>query len=509
MRTRIIAGAVGLALGALTLAVPGQAGVGAGQVVAAGKNPIAGQYVVVLDDSVADVAGTARRLAAGRKVLHVYRHALKGFAVRVTARQAKRIAADPAVASVQQDAQVRASGDVDANVAQAVPAPPSTWWGLNRIDQRLVPPNAAGVYNYLHTAPAVTAYVIDTGIQYSHTQFGGRATFGVDTVGGVAPPGADCHGHGTHVAGTIGGATYGVAKAVKLKAVRVLDCAGSGSFAGVVAGVDWVRANAVKPAVANMSLGGSASLALNIAVNDLIESGVTVAVAAGNSDLDACDFSPASTLAAITVGATGDRFTPAAPITDARADYSNFGPCLDIFAPGSLIRSAWIGSNTASATISGTSMAAPHVAGVAALYLQGQPTAVPSQVRNGIVELATNGVVAGPGVGSPNRMLFSGAAPVLTLNANPEPVLKGGNVVSTGTLSVEGKLLAGRTVEIYFDPSLAGPTVLRGTAVTNASGVYTITRTQSADGSWFARFVGGPLVWPAQSPLDFVNCSNC
>lgn len=499
----------GLCLGTLSVASPGQAAGLEGTVVAAGGKAIAGQYVVVLEDSVSDVAGTAKRLAAGGRVLHTYRHALKGFAAQVSAKQAKRIAADPAVASVQQDAQVRASGDVDVNVAQAVPAPPNAWWGLNRIDQRLVPPNAAGTYNFVPTAPGVTAYVIDTGIQYSHAQFAGRATFGVDTVGGVAPPGADCHGHGTHVSGTIGGSTYGVAKAVKIKSVRVLDCAGSGTFAGVVAGVDWVRGNAVKPAVANMSLGGGASLALNIAVNDLIESGVTTVVAAGNSNLDACDFSPASTLAAITVGATGDRFTPAAPITDARADYSNFGPCLDIFAPGSLIRSAWIGSNTAFATISGTSMASPHVAGVAALYLQGQPTAVPGQVRNGIVELATNGVVAGPGAGSPNRMLFSGGMPSLSLNATPEPVVKGGNVTSTGTLSLAGKALAGRTVQVFFDPSLGGPTVLRGTAVTNASGVYTITRTQSADGSWFARYLGGPLAWPSQSPLDFVNCTNC
>jgi subtilisin family serine protease len=509
LRKRLIAVAVAAALAGTGFAGAPASADPVGYVTPAGKGAIAGQYVVVLDDSVADVSGTAKRLAAGGKLLHVYRHALKGFAARISAAQARKIASDAAVASVQQDSVVRASGDVDVQVAQPVPAPPNTWWGLNRIDQRPVPPNAAGVYNFLPTAGSVTAYVIDTGILYSHAQFGGRATFGVDTVGGVAPPGVDCHGHGTHVSGTIGGSTYGVAKQVKLKSVRVLDCGGSGTFAGVVAGVDWVRANAVRPAVANMSLGGGFNVALNIAVNDLVESGVTVAVAAGNSDLDACDFSPASTLSALTVGATGDRFTPAAPITDARADYSNFGSCLDLFAPGSLIRSAWIGSNTAHNTISGTSMASPHVAGVAALYLSSAPAALPATVRAGLVELATNGVVTNPGAGSPNRMLFSGAAATLTINASPEPVTKGGNVTSVGTLSVAGKLLAGRAVQVWFDPSGSAPAVLRGTAVTNASGIYSLTRTQSFDGAWFARFLGGPLVWPVTSGSDFVDCSNC
>jgi subtilisin family serine protease len=507
---QLAAVALAAAVTATALAVsPATAAGPTGQVTPAGRDAIAGQYVVVLNDSVEDVSGTVRRLAGPGKVLHTYRHALKGAALKVTAAQARKIAADPGVSSVQQDAVVRASGDVDAQVAQAVPAPPSTWWGLNRLDQRPVPPNAAGVYNFLPTAPAVTAYVVDTGILYSHAQFGGRATFGVDTVGGVAPPGTDCHGHGTHVSGTIGGSTYGVAKAVKLKAVRVLDCGGSGTLGGVIAGLDWVKANAVKPAVVNMSLGGGASIALNIATNDLVESGVTVVVAAGNSDLDACDFSPASTLSAITVGATGDRFQPNAPITDARSDYSNFGPCLDIFAPGSLIRSSWIGSNTAFNTISGTSMASPHVAGVAALYLAAAPTALPATVRNGIVELSTPGVVVNPGVGSPNRMVFSGTTASLTINANPEPVTKGGNVTSVGTLSVAGKTLAGRTVQVWFDPVGSAPAVYRGSAVTNGSGAYTKTATQSADGYWFAKFLGGPLVWPVQSGTDFVDCSNC
>jgi subtilisin family serine protease len=480
-----------------------------GQVVPAARTSIAGQYVVVLNDNVADVAATARRLAGKGTLLHTYRAALKGFAVRTTARAAARIAADPDVSSVQQDSVVRASGDVDATVAQAVPAPPDTFWGLNRIDQRTLPPNAAGTYNYYFTGSSTTAYVVDTGINYTHNEFGGRATFGVDTVGGVAPPGSDCHGHGTHVSGTIGGATYGVAKGVKLKAVRVLDCGGSGSTAGVIAGLDWVRANAAKPAVVNMSLGGGFSIAMNIATNDLVESGVTVVVAAGNSAADACNFSPASTLSAITVGATGDRFNPAAPITDQRSDYSNFGSCLDLFAPGSLIKSAWIGSNVATATISGTSMASPHVAGVAALYLSSAPSSLPATVRNYLIDFSTAGVVTNPGAGSPNRLLFSGGAPSLSLNATPEPITKGGNVNSAGTLSVGGKVLAGKTIQIWFDPLGAPVAVLRGTATTSSTGFYSRTLTQDVDGYWFARFAGAPLVAAGQSALDFVDCTNC
>jgi subtilisin family serine protease len=277
----------------------------------------------------------------------------------------------------------------------------------------------------------------------------------------------------------------------------------------VIAGLDWVRANAAKPAVVNMSLGGGFLIALNIATNDLVEAGVTVVVAAGNSADDACNYSPASTLSAMTVGATGDRFNAVAPITDQRADYSNFGPCLDLFAPGSLIKSAWIGSNTASATISGTSMAAPHVAGVAALYLSSVPSALPATVRNYLIDFSTTGVVTDPGAGSPNRLLYSGGAASLTLNATPEPITKGGSVTSAGVLSVGGKALAGRTVQIWFDPAGPPTQVLRGTATTSSTGRYRATITQDVDGSWFARFTGAPLVGSGQSPLDFVDCTNC
>jgi subtilisin family serine protease len=236
--------------------------------------------------------------------------------------------------------------------------------------------------------------VIDTGIMTSHSQFGGRAAVSYDAVGGN---GQDCNGHGTHVAGTIGGSTYGLAKGVKLRAVRVLDCNGSGSNSGVIAGVDWVRTHAVKPAVANMSLGGSASSALDSAVTNAITSGVTFALAAGNSNANACSSSPARVTAAITVGATTSG--------DARASYSNYGTCLDIFAPGSNITSAWTGGGTN--TISGTSMASPHVAGAAALYLAGNPGASPAAVRDALVNRATTNVVGGAGSGSPNRLLYT------------------------------------------------------------------------------------------------------
>ncbi len=242
----------------------------------------------------------------------------------------------------------------------------------------------------------MTAYIIDTGIRFSHNEFGGRAVSGFDAVDGGSAD--DCHGHGTHVAGTVGGTTYGVAKGVALVAVRVLDCSGSGSTSGVIAGVNWVTSNHTAKAVANMSLGGSPSTSLDTAVTNSIASGVVYAIAAGNSNRDACKFSPARTPNAITVGATTS--------TDARASYSNKGTCLDLFAPGSSITSAWYTGNTATNTISGTSMATPHVAGVAALYLQGH-TATPQAVRDAIVNAATANVVGNAGRGSPNRLLYS------------------------------------------------------------------------------------------------------
>jgi subtilisin family serine protease len=268
-------------------------------------------------------------------------------------------------------------------------------WGLDRIDQRNRP--LSGTYSYTSTGAGVNAYIIDTGIRRSHTQFGGRAFTGFDAVtsGGSAN---DCNGHGTHVAGTVGGSTYGVAKSVRLYAVRVLSCSGSGSTSGVIAGVNWVTSNHVKPAVANMSLGGGISTALDTAVRNSIAAGVTYAIAAGNSNTNASNSSPARVGEAITVGSSTS--------TDARSSFSNYGSVVDVFAPGSSILSAWYTSNTATRTLSGTSMAAPHVAGVAARILQGSPGSSPAAVQSTIVSTATTGRLTGLPTGTANRLLF-------------------------------------------------------------------------------------------------------
>ena len=354
--------------------------------------PIPDQYIVVFRDDVADAPGLANRLAAGQgaAVRYTYQHALKGFAARMSAQAAAALARNPNVAFVEQDQEVFLSATQTGAT-----------WGIDRIDQKALP--LSGTYTYAATGVGVNAYIIDTGIRFSHSEFGGRAKTGFDAVtsGGNA---ADCQGHGTHVAGTVGGTLYGVAKAVTLYAVRVLNCQGSGSNSGVIAGVDWVANNHVKPAVANMSLGGGASTAIDNAVKGMIEKGVTTAVAAGNGNWigiaqNACNYSPARVPTAITVGATTS--------SDAKASYSNYGTCLDLFAPGSGVTSAWYQSDTQTNTISGTSMAAPHVAGVAALHLQGAPGATPQQVRDALVTGATPGVVSRAGSGSPNRLLFT------------------------------------------------------------------------------------------------------
>jgi subtilisin family serine protease len=323
--------------------------------------------------------------ANGGRVHFSYGSALRGFAATLPAKAVDRLRANPDVAYIEADT------EVSADTTQS----PATW-GLDRIDQRALPLNNA--YTYTPTGSGVRAYIIDTGIRRTHSQFGGRAVSGYTAINDGRGT-DDCNGHGTHVAGTVGGSTYGVAKSVSLYAVRVLDCAGSGTNSGVIAGVDWVTANRVRPAVANMSLGGGVSTALDTAVNNSINSGVTYAVAAGNDNTNACNSSPARTAAAVTVGSSTS--------TDARSSFSNYGTCLDLFAPGSSITSAWHTSDSATNTINGTSMATPHVAGVAALYLQGNTGASASTVRDAIVNTSTSGVVTGAGTGSPNRLLYS------------------------------------------------------------------------------------------------------
>lgn len=355
-----------------------------------GARAIPNQYIVVLDqDADGDVAGTNRRIEAllagrGRAPDHVWAHALSGFSVQMTEEEALALADDPRVAYVEEDSLI------EITVTQT-----NATWGLDRIDQRSRP--LSGTYSYTTTGAGVRVYVIDTGIRRTHVDFGTRAAVGFDAIGD-GRNGSDCNGHGTHVAGTVGGATWGVAKAVRLIAVRVLNCSGSGTTSGVISGVNWVTANHIKPAVANMSLGGGISSSLDSAVNTSISAGVTYAVAAGNSNTNASNSSPARVGAAITVGSSTS--------SDSRSSFSNFGSVVDIFAPGSSIRSAWATSDTATATISGTSMATPHVAGVAARILQGSPSASPATVRNTMVNNATLGVLTGIPIGTNNRLLF-------------------------------------------------------------------------------------------------------
>jgi aqualysin 1 len=386
--------------------------------------PIPGHYIVVLHPGAAFSPDIAQQKVdnAGGKLNFTYTAALQGFAAELPDAGLNTLRADPDVAFIEQDQTVTIV-DTQNNAT----------WGLDRIDQRNRPLNSTYVYN--QTGSGVHAYVIDTGIRSSHNEFSGRVGNGYDAIDGGAPD--DCNGHGTHVAGTVGGTVYGVAKQVTLHGVRVLNCSGSGSNSGVIAGVDWVTQNRINPAVANMSLGGGASSALDNAVANSISSGVTYAVAAGNSNANACNYSPARTASAITVGSTTS--------TDARSSFSNYGTCLDIFAPGSSITAAWYTSNTATNTISGTSMASPHVAGVAALYLQANPNASPTTVRNAIVNGGTTSVVTGAGSGSPNILLYSliagGGGPNPTPTpVPPNPTPPPGNTY-TGYLSGERQLL--------------------------------------------------------------------
>ncbi|MFF4233769.1 S8 family peptidase [Streptomyces sp. NPDC001820] len=353
---------------------------------------VSGSWIVVLKDTAPSSVRPAAQSLADRydSLTHVYSSSLRGFAVKASAAQAQRLASDPRVAYVEQDSRVALS----ATQSNAT-------WGLDRIDQRQLPLDTS--YTYNTTASNVSIYVIDTGVRTAHQEFGGRAVIGTDAVGD-GQNGNDCNGHGTHVAGTTAGSTYGVAKGARIVGVRVLNCQGSGTTSGVVAGIDWVTANAVKPAVANMSLGGGASTSLDDAVKRSVASGVSYAVAAGNGNAggkaqNACNYSPARVPEAITVGATDN--------TDTKASWSNYGTCLDLFAPGVGITSSWSTSDTATNTISGTSMATPHVAGVAALYLSGHPSATPAQVRDAMVAATTSAMVKSAGNGSPNKLLYS------------------------------------------------------------------------------------------------------
>lgn len=384
--------------------------------VADGGVVIPDQYIVVFDEVSIDALsrdgeGVPSAMVAkavvtryGGDVHYTYDYAIKGFAGTLTAEAVAALKDDPLVTLVEPN-----------TVVTALATESPVTWGLDRIDQRQLPLNDA--YTYDNTGRGVNAYIIDTGIRSTHREFTGRLGDGynaVDDNNGTE----DCNGHGTHVAGTVGGTVFGVAKDVTLHAVRVLNCRGSGTVAGVIAGVDWVTANHVAPSVANMSLGGGASAALDKAVQNAIASGITFALAAGNSNGDACATSPARVPEAITVGASTR--------TDARASFSNKGSCVDLFAPGADITSSSNGDDEKTATLSGTSMASPHVAGAAALYVELHPDAAPAEVAAALVENATNGVLTDVGRDSPNKLLYVGDAPNLptpepTATATPRP----------------------------------------------------------------------------------------
>ena len=422
--SRLAAGLTATVTGAVLALVPGVATASPPDRHASadrGPAPVHGtsatdRYIVVFEKGTSDDAVRAARSDArsqGARIHHTYRTALDGFAATLPASALRGLRHNPRVDYLEADRQVRAT-DTQS---------PATW-GLDRIDQRALPLNNA--FTYDRAGAGVTAYIIDTGIRRTHAEFSGRAVSGYTAISDGRGT-DDCHGHGTHVAGTVGGETYGVAQDVGLVAVRVLDCQGSGANSGVIAGVDWVTSNhtAGSPAVANMSLGGGVSSALDTAVNNSINDGVTYALAAGNDNgANACNSSPSRVAAGLTVGSTTN--------TDARSSFSNIGSCLDLFAPGSNITSAWIGSDSATNTISGTSMATPHVAGAAAAYLQGTPSASPATVSNAIVSNATTGVVTNAGTGSPNRLLYTGTG------GTPPPPPTGCSLPETATGSLSG-----------------------------------------------------------------------
>jgi subtilisin family serine protease len=453
------------------------------------SNPIAGEYIVRFTDDVKDVDAQASSLAIRHhgRIRHTYRSAIKGMALQLTDADVAALRADPSVMYVEQD-QVMSIATTQAGAT----------WGIDRIDQRSRPLGGSYVYNA--DGSGVTVYIVDTGINFTHNEYNGRAFTGIDevTAGGTA---ADCNGHGSHVSGTVGGTTYGVAKMVKLVAVRVLDCAGSGTTAGVIAGIDWVTGNRVLPAAANMSLGGGYSLALNQAVDRAAAAGVTFAIAAGNSTADACNSSPASATTGITVGATD--------INDAFASFSNYGACVHINAPGVNITSSWMGSATATNTISGTSMATPHVAGAAALYLQANPAATPSQVRAALTSNATANAISALKAGTPNLLLYSG---FISATPSTTPPVAGFGSSCTGlSCSFDGSsstALSSATYSWSFGDTQSGSGVTTSHAYA-AAGTYSVTLTVTdANGTSSVSHSVSPAAIPAPVASFTKSCSS-
>ena len=475
---------------------------------ASGGSAVPGAYIVVFKQgqATADVDGVVNEVSTkhGFTAQFRYKHALRGFAAKLTPVAVEALRNDPRVAYIEQD-----------QMAHAIATQANPTWGLDRVDQHLLPLDNS--YTYNQTGVGVDAYCIDTGIRFTHVDFGGRAVTGVDeiTPGGTA---ADGNGHGTHTAGTIGGATYGVAKGVRLIAVRVLDNSGSGTYSQVIAGVDWVTADhTTRPAVANMSLGGPVSTALDAAVRNSIADGVTYCVSAGNSSADVSTQSPADVAEAITVGATD--------INDGFASFSNFGSGVDISGPGVNVTSDWNTSNTATNTISGTSMSSPHVAGAAVLYLEANPTASPAAVSAGLVAAATNGVITGIPSGTPNRLLYAliaggpppppPAAPVLSSPADGATGVSTSPTLSWNASSGATSYRVQVSTSSTFGTTVYDQSGITGTS-TNVSGLaastvyYWRANATNAGGTSaystvfsFTTGAGSPPAAPTQvSPLD-------
>lgn len=428
------------------------------------SHAIPGRYIVVFKDSVANPAAEAANAmrGSGGQLQFVYSAALKGFSATLPDAALQGILNNPAVAYVEQDQTV-----------SLVEVESGATWGLDRIDQADRPLDT--LYNYNYTGAGVNAFIIDTGIRADHVEFSGRMIGGYSAVSDNNGTN-DCNGHGTHVAGTVGGTTWGVAKEVKLSPVRVLDCRGSGTISGVIAGIDWVANDGPRPAVANMSLGGGKSTSLNAAVAGAVGKTVTMVVAAGNSGADACNYSPASEPSAITVGATTSG--------DVRASYSNYGACVDIFAPGSSITSAWNTGSAATNTISGTSMASPHVTGVAALAAQANPGASPAAIASFIVANATSNRLASVGTGSPNLLLYSlgtGTATdppkstIAVMDMTGSSVKSGRNWRAKATVTVYDLTAPMANVTVAGTFSTGITTITSASCVTGASGSCTLT----------------------------------